>query len=66
VSSEIKLRTPGKRAFSDRKVERPKLRLVVSNAPKPLPTDPELKALIEKLQRPHKAIRRDDDGPDAA
>lgn len=66
MSREIKLRTPGKPAFSDRKAERPKLRLISEQPNRPVGPDPELKALLEQLRQPRKVVRRDDDEPDAA
>ncbi len=68
MSREIKLRTPGKPALSSSKAQRPTLRLVSEQSKKPIGPDPELKALLEELQRPRKkTVRRDDDDePDAA
>ncbi len=63
----IKLRTPGKPVFSDSKADRPTLRLISEQPKRPVGPDPELKALLEELQRPRKkTMRQDDDAPDAA
>ncbi len=67
MSRAIKLRTPGKRAFTDKEEEeRPQLRLVSEQSARPVGPDPELKALLEQLQQPRKLVRKDDDEPDAA
>ncbi len=68
MSREIKRRTPGKRAFSDRKAERPHLRLIPSGRiEKSSQHDDELKRLIDEIRGRQKPVRRDDDdGPDAA
>jgi hypothetical protein len=78
MSSEIKLRIPGKRAFSDDKAEHPRLRLVSEQPSRPVGPDPELKELLDELNSRNENARAAragrtrtllddiDEGPEAA
>jgi hypothetical protein len=49
----------------DRELVR-RLRLVAEQNASRINADPELKEFVEMLQRPRKAVREEDDGPEAA
>ncbi len=69
MSSEMKRREPGKRAFPSR--ERPKLTLVPPSPQKPIRPDASaelsqaVKEMLREMNRRH-AVTRDTDAPDAA
>ncbi len=71
MSQKIKLREPGKRAFSNDKAEHPRLRLVSEQPSRPVGPDPEIKAMLEDMNRRYRVNRErlvatGDDEPSAA